>query len=240
MRWRRRSDNHPNYLPEMPAKIIRIVFVILLLFASFVMLRITLPYLSFNTTVDFLKTKQGIIHLSFWRYAFYAHVMSSVIVLFCGIFQFLPGILNRYPKWHRGAGKLYVILVVCVSGPGGLIMGFFANGGWPARISFVLLSLCWIYSTAQAYVRARQRSFDAHRAFMIRSYALTLSAITLRSYAFILPSLIVLKPRSEYILIAWMSWLPNLIVAEGIIRYRRNRKEFNSFLQIQASPDQVE
>jgi uncharacterized membrane protein len=224
----------------MPAKTIRIVFVILLLFACFVMLRISLRYLSFNTSIDFLKTKQGIIHLRLWRYAFYAHVMSSVLVLFCGIFQFLPAVMKRYPKWHRGAGKLYVILVLFVSGPGGLVMAFHANGGWAARISFVLLSLCWIYTTALAYVRARQRRFEAHRAFMIRSYALTLSAITLRSYAFILPSFIALKPKPEYILIAWMSWVPNLIVAEGIIRYKRKKQKLNSSLQIPASPDQVE
>jgi hypothetical protein len=189
------------------------------------MMRITIPYLSFNTHVDFLKTKQAIIHIRWWRLAFYAHIVSSVFVLFLGIFQFLPGVLTRFPRWHRNAGKLYVVLVLCVSGPGGLILGFYATGGWPARISFILLSIVWMGCTGFAYRLIRLKRFVVHAEYMLRSYALTLSAITLRTYAFILPSVILLRPRTEYILIAWLSWIPNLVVAECIIRWKRSKKQ---------------
>jgi hypothetical protein len=116
-------------------------------------------------------------------------------------------------------------LVLGISGPGGLIMGFYANGGWPARISFIILSFLWIGFTAYAFLLARKKEFFLHSDYMIRSYSLTLSAITLRIYAFLLPSVILLEPHTAYRLIAWLSWIPNLVIAEIIIRKGRKRKE---------------
>jgi hypothetical protein len=209
----------------MLQKASRIAYVLLLLFFCYLMVRLTWPYLSFRTNVSFLRTKQGIIHIRPWRWAFYAHVITSTFVLFLGIFQFLPGVMRKYPGWHRLAGKIYIILVLGVSGPGGLIMGFYANGGWPARISFILLSLLWIGCTGFAFMLVRKKEFKRHSDFMLRSYALTLSAITLRLYAFFLPSVIMLKPFTAYILIAWLSWIPNLLIAEVLIRNRRRMEE---------------
>jgi hypothetical protein len=191
------------------------------------MVRISLPYLSFQSTVSFLRTKQGIIHIRSWRWAFYAHVITSTFVLFLGIFQFLPGIMRRFPGVHRLAGKLYVVLVLTISGPGGLIMGFYANGGWPARISFVILSLLWMGYTAYSFILVRKKEFIQHADFMMRSYSLTLSAITLRLYAFLLPSVIFLKAQTAYVLIAWLSWIPNLLIAEALIRHARRKREIS-------------
>jgi hypothetical protein len=203
----------------------RVLFVSLLLFFCWMMLRITLPYLSFKPDVNFLRTKQGVIHITVWRLAFYVHVISSVFVLFLGIFQFLPGLMHRVPAWHRTAGKIYVFLVLGISGPGGLIMAFYANGGWPARISFVLTAVLWMLYTWLAFVKVKEKQFEKHEAFMIRSYALTLSAITLRCYAFILPAIMHLHPRPAYILIAWLSWVPNLLVSEWIILRKKAKRQ---------------
>ncbi len=189
------------------------------------MVRITIPYLSFRPNVDFLRTKQGIIHRISWRWAFYAHVMTSTFVLLLGIFQFLPGLMKRYPGWHRLAGKIYIVLVLFISGPGGLIMGFYANGGWPARISFIILSMLWMGFTFFAFVLVRKKEFEWHADYMVRSYALTLSAIALRLYAFFLPSIILLEPNTAYRLIAWLSWIPNLIIAEILIRKKRSKAQ---------------
>lgn len=187
-------------------------------FFSYLMLRITLPYLAFEIDTDFLVTKQSIIHIRHWRYAFYTHVITSTFVLFLGIFQFIHRLIYGYKKLHRYIGLVYLIIVVCLSGPSGLIMGIYANGGIYARVSFVTLSLLWMGFTAWAYVRILRHDVRAHQAYMLRSYALTLSAVTLRSYAFVLPVFVHMDGRDEYILIAWLSWIPNLIVAEILIR----------------------
>jgi hypothetical protein len=59
---------------------------------------------------------------------------------------------------------------------------------------------------------------------MIRSYALTLSAISLRLLAYFIPGFFEINGLAEYSLIAWLSWTLNLGIAEIII-YRNNAKE---------------
>jgi hypothetical protein len=49
---------------------------------------------------------------------------------------------------------------------------------------------------------------------MLRSYALAMAAITLRVYAFIASWSIDLSNPPAYALIAWLSWVPNLLVVE--------------------------
>ncbi|HSY60294.1 MAG TPA: DUF2306 domain-containing protein, partial [Cytophaga sp.] len=154
------------------------------------------------------------------RWAFYTHISSSLIVLFAGIFQFIPVLLKRMPGLHRLMGKAYVVLVLCISAPSGFIMALYANGGIWAKISFSLISLLWFAFTLQAYLKIRNKNIQAHTAFMIRSYALTLSAITLRTYVVILPQFFILHSHEMYALVSWLSWIPNLILAEILIRKR--------------------
>lgn len=187
------------------------------------MLDLTLPYLSFKPDVDFLLTKQKIIHLRHWRYAFYTHILFSILTLASGLTQFSSYILTKHKKLHRAMGYVYVIDVLCLAGPSGLVMGFYANGDVLAKTSFVLLSALWICFTAVALYKAKQKQIDAHRHWMIRSYALTLSAITLRLLALVLPKFVHLEAHTEYALIAWLSWTLNLFVAECIIVYRRQK-----------------
>ena len=198
------------------------LWLILILYFTCLMFLITLPYLSFKLNVDFLLTKQNIIHIKFWRYAFYAHILTSTFVLLAGAFQFWDYFLKNFKKLHRFIGKTYVFLVLLVSGPGALVMSLYANGDVTSKTSFVLPSLLWILFTALAFYYALKKDFIKHRKFMIRSYALTLSAITLRAYALILPNFIHLSAKEEYALIAWCSWAINLLLAEILIRNKKN------------------
>ena len=119
---------------------------------------------------------------------------------------------------------MYVLVVVFITGPAAFMMGWHANGGLPARTSFTLLAFLWVVFTACAWYYAVKRKFIQHRAFMIRSYALTLSAITLRIYTYGFAYFnIHARPVDIYITTAWLSWVPNLIIAEMIINYTRNK-----------------
>ena len=199
------------------------LWLIAILYFTYLMLLLTIPYLSFKLNVDFLLTKQSIIHIKFWRYAFYAHILSSIFVLLAGAFQFWDHFLKNYKKAHRFIGKTYVFIILLISGPGALVMSFYANGNVISRTSFVLLSLLWMSFTALAFYFALKRNFIQHRKFMIRSYALTLSAITLRLYALALPGFVHLNAKEEYALIAWASWTVNLLIAEMLIFSTRKK-----------------
>jgi hypothetical protein len=184
------------------------------------MMKITIPYFSFRYDVDFLLTKQSVLYNKIWRYAFYSHISSSLIVLFTGIIQFYKPLIIHRPLLHRFVGKIYILLVLFISAPSGLVMAFYANGGLWARTSFILISVLWWFFTLRAYTKIKTKKIDEHIDNMIRSYALTLSAITLRLYVVALPGFIHLSARDMYTFVAWLSWVPNLLIAEWIIRNR--------------------
>lgn len=195
------------------------ILFIILLYCSYLLILLSLPYIHFEKNVEFLATKQLIYHLDWWRWSFYIHVFSSPIVIITGLLQFNRYFLHRKKRVHRVLGIIYVLFVVLISGPSALLMGLYANGGYLAQISFVLLSTLWIFSTAFAFLSVKRHAYLKHSRWMLRSYALTLSAVTLRIYAYCFDYFNVhLGPKETYILLSYLSWIPNLIIAEIIIR----------------------
>jgi Na+/phosphate symporter len=174
--------------------------------------------------VAFLQLKQSYIHITEWRIAFFVHVFSSMLALLAGFTQFSKWLLKHKPKLHRAIGYSYVVNVLMVTGPAGLLMSFYANGGISSRIAFVLLSVLWIGFTAIALYKAVKKDFKAHRIFMIRSYALTLSAITLRVWKVLFANYTDIAPMDRYRIIAWLGWTLNLLLAECIIYYYIKKK----------------
>lgn len=201
-----------------------IFLVTLLLIFSFLMFRLSLPYFSGRYDIEFLKTKQYIIHVKIWRYAFYIHIGLSILALIAGFTQFNSLLLKKRKQVHRFMGYVYVVDILFLAGPSGLVMSFYANGDLLAKLSFVILSLLWILFTWIAYLKIKRGKFKQHKNWMIRSYALTLSAISLRLYALMLPKLPHLNAFDQYALIAWLSWTLNLLVAELIILGARNKQ----------------
>ncbi|MEP6848562.1 MAG: DUF2306 domain-containing protein [Acidobacteriota bacterium] len=191
-----------------------------LAFFTFLMAQITAAYMPYNTDVGFLRIKQDYIDIDHWRIAFFVHVYASVWALLAGFTQFSGQIQSYYPKVHRAFGYIYVTDVLLITGPAGLLMGVYANGGWPSKISFVTLAILWITFTAIALVKAKNGDFVSHRNFMIRSYALTLSAVTLRAWKWSITNSFELPPMDVYRAVAWLGWVPNIIIAELIIRRR--------------------
>lgn len=191
----------------------------IILYASYLLILLSLPYIHFIPGVEFLATKQLIYHIDAWRISFYVHVFTSPIVILAGLFQFNGWILRNKPRLHRLLGMSYVIVVLFVTGPAALIMSLYANGGRTAQTSFVILSCLWILFTFLAYRKVRKHDYSSHIKWMIRSYALTLSAVTLRFYAYLFDVFnLNLGPKETYILLAYLSWIPNLIFAEILMR----------------------
>ena len=196
-------------------------------FFSFLMLRIIFLYIPVQTDVAFLQLKQEYIHITAWRIAFFVHVFTSLLALLAGFTQFSKKLLKQKPKLHRALGYTYVINVLMITGPAGLLMSFYANGGISSRIAFVLLSSLWISTTSLALYKAIKKDFRTHRFFMIRSYALTLSAITLRIWKVLLANYTQVPPMDRYRIIAWLGWTLNLLVAELIIFYYIKKRRAN-------------
>lgn len=191
-----------------------------ILFAWFfiLMLNITLKYVSFDSDVAFLQIKQTEVNgISPYLFIFYLHVTTAIFTLLAGFTQFSNSILKNRTRIHRNIGKLYVFTVLFLAAPSGLFIGLFANGGFYAKVSFVALSILWFYFTLRGFLSIKQDQVIAHRAFMLRSFALAFSAVTLRLWKVILVYLFHPAPMDVYQIIAWLGWVPNLLLVEYLI-----------------------
>ena len=114
---------------------------------------------------------------------------------------------------HRWLGRTYLGIGVLVGGVAGLVVALHAFGGVTARLGFAALALAWLYTGTRAYLAIRSRDVAAHRRWMVRNFALTFAAVTLRIY---LPASALAGVSFElaYPAIAWLCWAPNLVVAE--------------------------
>ena len=151
------------------------------------------------------------------------HIAGSSLALFLGVWNFWGKSRDKYPSLHRWLGRLY-LLAVLAGGASGFYLGLTAFGGLPTRVGFILLAVAWLSTGLMAYSRVRQGGFQAHREWMIRNYALTFAAVTLRLWLPIFLSL-GFSFAEAYATVAWISWVPNLLAAEVIIK-NQNGKEY--------------
>ena len=147
------------------------------------------------------------------RVAVYLHVFGAAVAMALGPFQFSRRLRARRPDLHRWMGRLYLGAGVLIGGIAGMYMAYFAWGGPVARVGFALLAAAWLHTGLRAYEAARARDFVAHRRWMVRNFALTFAAVTLRLY---MPASMVagIDAAIAYPAIAWLCWVPNLVVAE--------------------------
>jgi uncharacterized membrane protein YozB (DUF420 family) len=192
---------------------------------SFLLLLITLQYIPYNTDVAFLRIKQDEIALDYYKIAFFTHVYTSIFLMLLGFFQFSKTIKRKYINIHRWSGRVYAVIILLFSGPSGLIMSYHANGGIFSQISFVILSVLWISFTLLSVYFILKKDVKNHQKFAIRSFALTLSAISLRLFKYIIVFLFQPLPMDVYRIVAWLGWTFNLLIAEIIIIYFISNKK---------------
>jgi uncharacterized membrane protein YozB (DUF420 family) len=144
------------------------------------------------------------------------HIAGAVVALLVGSFQFLPALRRGLRRPHRWIGRVYVVGCL-VGGTAGLILAPGSFAGPVATAGFGLLAILWIGFTLLGWRSAVKGRFVEHRRWMIRSWALTLAAVTLRIY---LPTVGVLELDflPWYRAIAFLCWVPNLILAEIWLR----------------------
>lgn len=193
------------------------MLLLIYLWFCWLMLRITLQYIPLDTDVAFLRIKQDYIGFTYYKVAFFIHAYTAILVLPAGFTQFSKGIRRRMPAVHRTGGWIYVGITLLLAAPSGLVIGIHANGGILSQVAFCSLAVLWFYFTLQAVRKIRQKDFHGHQKFMIRSFALTLSAITLRAWKFIIVWAFHPPPMDVYRIVAWLGWTINLIIAEIII-----------------------
>lgn len=211
-----------------------------LIASAYRMYELSVVYLlpPFPTDIDFLLFKKEEVEISHWLVAFYIHISVSVVALATGLTQFSRSLLQTYPKVHRLSGKIYVFGVLFLAAPTGLLMGFYGEGGIVAQIGFIFQAFAWWWLTYKGYTSIRTGDAQTHFKYILCSYAVAMSAITLRLMTYVLArykdyynldceagniSQFFCHPN-YYIFVAWVSWIFNwllalLLLRLGIARY---------------------
>jgi uncharacterized membrane protein len=143
----------------------------------------------------------------------YLHVFAAAFALLLGPFQFSARLRSTRTYLHRWMGRAYLGVGVLIGGLSGLYVSQFAYGGPAAKLGFAVLATCWLYTGSRAFLAIRRRAIDEHRKWMVRNFSLAFAAVMLRIY---LPATLVagVDFAVAYPLIAWLCWVPNLLVAE--------------------------
>lgn len=175
-------------------------------------------YFVINRSFGLLSSKSdALLQDNLWNIGFYAHIIFGGVALLIGWVQFSKKLRLKNITLHRNIGKLYCTAVL-ISSIAGIYIGFYATGGTISEIGFILLGLIWFSTTLGAFLAIKKGNIIKHQKLMIYSYAACFSAVTLRIW---LPILVTIHEGEfvpAYRVVAWLCWVPNIIVAYFITR----------------------
>lgn len=159
--------------------------------------------------------------------ALIVHIVSAAGYSLLGAFQFSAGLRRRRPGWHRAAGRVLVPLGLAVAGSAvWLTVGYptEVNTGallyWSRLVFGLVMGACLVLGL----LAIRRRDIRAHRAWMIRAYAVGLGAgtqvVTIGLGQAVFGSSTVVTDA-----VTAVGWAINLAVAEAIVRLPGARRQ---------------
>jgi uncharacterized membrane protein len=156
--------------------------------------------------------------------ALVAHIVGATVFALVGAFQFVPRL--RRARWHRRAGRVVAVagLVVAVSALWLTLFYAPQPGSGPLLFAFRL-----VFAPAMAtclvlgFAAIRRRDFNAHRAWMMRAYAIGLAAGT-QAFTQGIGEGIFNTGVLQADLSRGAAWAINLAVAEWLIRRPAGRR----------------
>ncbi|MFN2098728.1 DUF2306 domain-containing protein [Altererythrobacter sp. MF3-039] len=141
------------------------------------------------------------------------HVAPGIVALLVGPWQ----LAKLGARVHRSIGLIYCFCVL-LSSAGSLVVAPYAIGGPVASLGFGVLGFAWLSATLLGLLAIAFSRVSDHREWMLRSYALTCSAVVFRLELAALNGLLGIEFERAYAFSAWASWLPMLVLAEAWIR----------------------
>lgn len=154
------------------------------------------------------------------------HILGAAVYLVVGAPQFVAGFRRRHRGWHRRAGRVVAVAGLVVAGSAlWLTLGYPLEPG-TGVLSYVLRLLFGVAmagALVAGFAAIRRRDVRAHRAWMIRAYAIGLAAGTQALTEGVGGALFGTGELAGDLAKA-AGWLINLAVAEWIIRRPRRRR----------------
>lgn len=147
------------------------------------------------------------------------HIAGGMGALLAGPWQFSERLRTRALNFHGWLGRFY-LLAVALGSIAGLAMATVSMEGWPTHWGFGILAVLWFGTALQAYRVILQGDVESHRRWMIRNFALSLAAVTLRWELPLMLFALHWSFHVSYIIVSWLCWIPNASIAEWILAVR--------------------
>ncbi|GAA0349318.1 DUF2306 domain-containing protein [Bacillus horti] len=179
--------------------------------------------LSKNFMVDpsftsFLANKDvALSNQSLWTLMIQIHIGLAIIALITGPLGLIKRLRIKNLTFHKWNGRLYVLSIVLNFIPG-VYVAFFASGGLPSTIGFLVLNTLWLVTTLRAYIAIRAKKVEEHVTWIIRSFFLSFANMTIYIILAITHHGFDLAYGLSYTIAVWLCWMINLLLAEWLIR----------------------
>jgi uncharacterized membrane protein len=192
-----------------------------------VSLGVMIPFMYPYLTLDPANARVAITSNTLQYPLLVTHIIFACAALITGFMQFIERIRIQNPKTHRYIGRIYVISVF-ISGLLALIIVFYIEN-FTKSLAFLALTVLWLVTCWNGYRSAVKGNFREHRIWMLRSFGITLVAVSARllvpllllSY-FLLNGLTIPGGRERMIeevlnVNIWVGLLLNFIIVEWFI-----------------------
>jgi hypothetical protein len=187
----------------------------------------TLPYFSLSKDFRFIEERSFLFKSNFYTTSFYIHIAAGSLCILTALIQFSRYILKKTKAIHRISGKIYVFVVLFLGAPTGLYMSFFAKGSFWERALFMFMAGWWFITTLNGLTTIHKKNVIAHKVWMMRSFAMAMTAVTFRVYHIIF-YLMGWGHLENYELSLWISVIGNMLFTEWVI-YRQSKHYLKSF-----------
>ncbi|MBO0844711.1 MAG: DUF2306 domain-containing protein [Nocardioides sp.] len=160
--------------------------------------------------------------------ALVVHIVGAAVFALVGAFQFVPRFRRRHRAWHRRAGRVVAVAGLLVAGSALWLTLFYQPQPGTGDVLYVLRVIfgsAMVACLVLGFTAIRRRDIAAHRAWMIRAYAIGLGAGT-QVFTEGIGGAVFGTGEVRGDLAKGAGWVLNLAVAEWVIRrntaYRRS------------------
>lgn len=143
-----------------------------------------------------------------------AHIATGTIALVTVVLQLWPWLRRRHPAAHRLIGRAYVFAGVL---PSALLAFFITPLSMGPSVGTTLGGVLWLFTTGMGFTRAVQGRIEAHRMWMLYSFAFAINIVWGRVFVVLLMSLGV-QNQEIWGQVAgtapWLGWVINLFLVQ--------------------------
>ncbi len=181
-------------------------------------------------------------HIQTFKWWLLPHGIAGACALLLGPMQFSDRLRQRYAKFHRVVGRIYVTGVFITAPLGTYIQYFEERMGSPRSFSFAAATdaALWMATTAIALMFILRGKVQLHRQWMVRSFAVAIVFLEVRVIAGVTGWENLGESVTETIVWACVAF--SLLLADIVLQWPDLRRTKPASAHVQAStraPEQV-